>query len=81
MKVHNEGHQRTSKDIDTIAEVERFLDQAYYYTPVPTKQPRKLDRDGALTLAVISTSVLVGMIIALLAKPSPQDEPGRTLQN
>jgi hypothetical protein len=49
-----------------IAEVERFLDEAYYYTPVPTKQPRTLDRDGALTLAVISTSVLVGIIIGLV---------------
>jgi hypothetical protein len=51
-----------------IAEVERFLDEAYYYTPVPTKQPRTLDREGALTLAVISTSVLVGIIIGLLGK-------------
>jgi hypothetical protein len=51
-----------------IAEVERILDQAYYYTPTPAKQPRTLDREGALTLAVISTSVLVGIIIGLLGK-------------
>jgi hypothetical protein len=48
-----------------VAEVERFLDEAYR-KPTPTKQPRTLDRDGALTLAVISTSVLVGIIIGLV---------------
>jgi hypothetical protein len=48
-----------------LAEVERFLDEAYY-RPTPAKQPRTLDRDGALTLAVISTSVLVGIIIGLV---------------
>jgi hypothetical protein len=52
---------------DALAEVERFLDEAYY-RPTPTKQPRTLDRDGALTLAFISTSVLVGIIIGLLGK-------------
>jgi hypothetical protein len=56
-----------------LAEVERILDQAYYYTPTPTKQPRTLDREGALTLAVISTSVLVGIIIGLVV-----NQPHRT---
>jgi hypothetical protein len=51
-----------------LAEVERILDQAYYYRPVPTKPAPRLDRDGALTLAVLSTSVLVGIIIGLLGK-------------
>jgi hypothetical protein len=50
-----------------IAEVERFLDEAYY-RPTPPKPAPRLDRDGALTLAVISTSVLVGIIIGLLGK-------------
>jgi hypothetical protein len=50
-----------------IAEVERFLDEAYR-RPAPPKQAPRLDRDGALTLAVISTSVLVGIIIGLLGK-------------
>jgi hypothetical protein len=50
---------------EVVANVERFLEEAYH-NPVPTKQPRTLDREGALTLAVISTSVLVGIIVGLV---------------
>jgi hypothetical protein len=56
---------------EIVADAERLLYEQYIYSlrrPTPTKPAPRLDREGALTLAVISTSVLVGIIIGLLGK-------------